>query len=61
MRRADWPELFTVKEVAAYLRISESTAYRMVERGALPGFKVASEWRFDRAQIDRWRRSLEKR
>ena len=47
--------VLTVKEVATYLRISESTAYRMAERGALPAFKVGSNWRFNLEDIDRWR------
>lgn len=44
----------TVKDVAAYLNVDEKTIYRLVQRGALPGFKVAGAWRFQRADIQRW-------
>ena len=32
----------------------EKTAYTMAQRGELPGFKVGGQWRFKRADIDRW-------
>ena len=44
----------TVKDVAAYLNVDEKTIYRLVQRGVLPGFKVAGAWRFQRADIQRW-------
>ena len=33
-------EILTVKELAAYLRIVEKTAYRFAAEGKLPGFRV---------------------
>ena len=47
-------EVLTMKEVAALLKIGEKTAYTMAQRGELPGFKVRGQWRFKRADIDRW-------
>lgn len=47
-------EVLTLKEVATLLKIAERTAYMMVQRGDLPGFKVGGQWRFKRADIDRW-------
>jgi excisionase family DNA binding protein len=44
-------------EVAKHLRVHPSTVYKMAKRGELPGFKIGSDWRFDRAQIDEWIRS----
>ena len=44
----------TVREVAAYLSVAEKTIYRLAQRGALPGFKVAGAWRFQRTDLDRW-------
>jgi len=44
----------TVKELAAYLRVHPSTIYKLLRLGELPGFRVASEWRFNLATIDRW-------
>ena len=47
-------EVLTLKEVALLLKIAERTAYMMVQRGDLPGFKVGGQWRFKRADIDTW-------
>jgi excisionase family DNA binding protein len=42
----------TADEVAAYLRVHPSTVYRLAKRKELPGFRIASEFRFRRADID---------
>jgi len=47
----------TIKEVAQYLHISEITAHRLANRGALPGAKIGHQWRFHRDTIDRMLRS----
>lgn len=47
-------EIMTVKEVAAYLKIKEKTAYRLAGEGKLPAFKVGGAWRFRRAELDAW-------
>jgi excisionase family DNA binding protein len=44
-------------EVARLLKIHLTTVYRMAKRSELPGFKIASDWRFDPAQIEGWIRS----
>ena len=44
----------TVREVAAYLNVNEKTVYRLAQRRALPGFKVAGAWRFRPEDIERW-------
>ena len=44
-------------EVAQHLKVHPSTVYKMAKRGELPGFKIGSDWRFDRVQIDQWVRS----
>jgi len=46
--------IMTTAEVARYLRIDRSTLYKMVGKGQIPGFKVGSDYRFDRDEIDRW-------
>jgi excisionase family DNA binding protein len=43
-----------VRDVAAYLNVTEKTVYRLAQRGELPGFKVAGAWRFRRRDIDTW-------
>jgi excisionase family DNA binding protein len=47
-------ELMTVEEVADYLRVTETTIYRLLKRGSISATKVGRQWRFDRASIDEW-------
>ncbi len=47
-------EILTLKEVAAYLKLAEKTAYRLAANGKLPGFKVGGSWRFKRSDIEGW-------
>jgi excisionase family DNA binding protein len=35
--------------------------FRMVKAGKLPAFRVGSDWRFNREDIVRWLRDLEKK
>lgn len=46
--------VMTVSEVAAYLKIAESTVYRLVKEGRLPGRKVGGAWRFSRRELEKW-------
>jgi excisionase family DNA binding protein/PAS domain S-box-containing protein len=47
--------LLTVKEVAAYLRVNQTTIYRLVRKSQIPSFKVGGNWRFNLESIDEWR------
>jgi len=47
-------QILTLKEVAAYLKLAEKTAYRLASEGQLPGFKVGGSWRFKREDIEVW-------
>lgn len=47
-------EILTLKEVAAYLKLAEKTAYKLAAEGKLPGFKVGGSWRFKHTDIERW-------
>jgi len=44
----------TLKDVAGYLRMNERTIAKLAQEGRLPGFKVASQWRFSKESIDSW-------
>jgi excisionase family DNA binding protein len=46
--------LMTVKEVAALLRVSTQTLYKMLEQGQIPAVRVGSQWRFDRDKVKGW-------
>ena len=48
------PSVFTVGELAEYLRVHPSTIYRLLERKELPAFKVGGDWRFNMEEIERW-------
>ncbi|HCG6610702.1 TPA: helix-turn-helix domain-containing protein [Vibrio parahaemolyticus] len=47
-------QILTLKEVAAYLKLAEKTAYRLASEGKLPGFKVGGSWRFKREDLEVW-------
>lgn len=47
-------DILTVREVAAYLKITEKTAYRLAAEGKIPGFKVGGAWRFKAQEISAW-------
>lgn len=51
---SDEDAVMTVKEVSAYLRLAESTVYKLAQEGQLPGRKVGGAWRFSRKEIKRW-------
>lgn len=51
---ADLPsDLLTVSEVAAMLRVSKMTIYRMVNSGELPAFRVSRSFRIRAASMQK--------
>jgi excisionase family DNA binding protein len=51
-------DIFTIHDVAAYLKLPVSTAYRLAERRRLPGSKVGRHWRFHKGTVEDWFRRL---
>jgi excisionase family DNA binding protein len=49
---AERPELLTLNELAAYLRVGRRTAWQLVNDGAVPAVKVGGQWRIPRAELD---------
>jgi excisionase family DNA binding protein len=47
-------EIFTLDEVAAYLKVGKRTVYRLAAGKKIPAFKVGGTWRFQRRDIDQW-------
>jgi PTS system nitrogen regulatory IIA component len=45
---------FNIESLAAYLHLDPARVVRLVERGKLPGRKVAGQWRFAQAEIHHW-------
>ena len=55
------PRVLTVRELAGYLRVHQSTVYRLLREGKLPAFRIGSNWRFTREEIERWMIDEQKR
>src|SRR5438132_10149616 len=47
-------EVFTLAEVAGYLRASEADVLQMVREQALPGRQIGTEWRFLKCAVQAW-------
>lgn len=50
-------DIMTVREVAAYLKLTEKTAYRLASDKKIPAFKVGGSWRFRKTDLDEWIKS----
>jgi excisionase family DNA binding protein len=47
-------ELLTTRQLQSLLKVDRITIYRMLNDGRLHGFKVGGQWRFARAEVERW-------
>ena len=54
-------EFLTVEELAALLKITKMTVYRMVKRGDLPYYAIGRVKRFRKQDIEHFRRNCTKR
>jgi excisionase family DNA binding protein len=50
--------IVTAKEVSQYLKLTESTIYKLASMGEIPGFKIGKSWRFDMDEILRKIKSM---
>lgn len=48
------PMIMTLKDLAEYLRMNERTIAKLAQEGKIPGFKIASQWRFIKEAVDSW-------
>jgi excisionase family DNA binding protein len=44
----------TTAEVLEYLQVNLRTVYRLIKAGKIPAVRVGRQWRFRKADIDRW-------
>ncbi len=51
---AESDTLMTVSEVSEFLRLADSTVYRLAKSGELPARKVGGVWRFSRVALHNW-------
>ena len=47
-------DVLTLKELSDYLKIPESTIYKLVREGKIPAHKIGRQWRFRKVVIDQW-------
>jgi len=47
-------EIMTIDEVAAYVKLSKKTIYRLLIEDRFPGFKLGGSWRFEVKQVNKW-------
>ena len=50
----DLPDILTLPEVAAWLRLSERTLYDLARTRTLPAAQLGGRWLFPRAALERW-------
>lgn len=55
------PDVLTLDEAAAYLRIPKETVERQAVKGHIPGRRIEDTWRFLRDAIDEWLRKQDSR
>jgi excisionase family DNA binding protein len=46
-------KILTAKEVSQFLKLSESTIYKLAFSGEIPAFKVGDSWRFELEDIQK--------
>lgn len=59
-KKADYPEIMTVSQVAEYFQISEMTTYKLVQEGAIPAFKLGRHWRVSKDDLDEFIEKLKR-
>ena len=54
-------EIMTVFEVAAYFKISEMDALKLVEDGEIPAFRIAQHWRINKLELAKFMDTLKEK
>lgn len=47
-------EILTIRQLSAYLKVTERTIYRLSAARKIPAFKVGGAWRYSKSEIDLW-------
>ena len=50
----------TANELSQFLKLSESTIYKLASNGGIPGFKIGDSWRFELEEIQKMIRESKK-
>jgi len=54
-------KIMTAKELSQFLKLSESTIYKLASNGGIPGFKIGDSWRFELEEIQKLIRDSKKK
>jgi excisionase family DNA binding protein len=54
-------KIMTAKELSQFLKLSESTIYKLASNGEIPGFKIGDSWRFELEEIQKLIRDSKKK
>jgi excisionase family DNA binding protein len=54
LKTKDAPVIWTVHDVAEYLRMSEAKVYRLVREQQIPVVRIGKTWRFRKDLLDEW-------
>jgi len=46
--------MMSIAELAAYLRLDETTIRKYAAEGKLPAIRVGKGWQFEKSAIDEW-------
>ena len=46
-------KIMTAKELSQFLKLSESTIYKLASNGEIPAFKIGDSWRFELEEIQK--------
>lgn len=57
MEQITLPDVLTLEETSAYLRLPIEAVLRQASQGNIPGRKIENDWRFLKVAIDDWLRS----
>jgi excisionase family DNA binding protein len=47
-------QLMSIREVAEFLQLNQTTVYAWAQQGILPGYKLGRTWRFRPSDIEAW-------
>jgi excisionase family DNA binding protein len=47
-------EIFTIKDVALFLKVKPVTIYKLLSLKKIPGVKISGTWRFQSGLIKEW-------
>lgn len=51
---SEYDQLFTLKEMRDYLKISETTALKLLKGGKIKAKKLGGQWRIFKSEVDNY-------